>query len=84
MVVKLSVATYGVVELVVLSGLGASILKVHAHPSTFSTLNTDEYNGLKVPDVLLSGDHKKIDEYRQNERIRITKEKRPDLLKSGE
>ncbi len=40
-----------------------------------------EYEGLKVPDVLLSGDHKKIKEYRLEERIRITKEKRPDLLK---
>ena len=40
-----------------------------------------EYEGLKVPDVLLSGDHKKINEYRLEERIRITKEKRPDLLK---
>lgn len=40
-----------------------------------------EYEGLKVPDVLLSGDHKKINEYRLKERIRITKEKRPDLLK---
>lgn len=40
-----------------------------------------EYEGLKVPDVLLSGDHKKINEYRLEERLRITKEKRPDLLK---
>lgn len=40
-----------------------------------------EYEGLKVPDVLLSGDHKKINEYRLEYRIRITKEKRPDLLK---
>ena len=39
------------------------------------------YEGLEVPEVLLSGDHKKIDEYRMNERIRITKEKRPDILK---
>lgn len=39
------------------------------------------YEDLKVPDVLLSGDHKKINEYRQSERLRITKEKRPDLLK---
>lgn len=39
------------------------------------------YKNLKVPDVLLSGDHKKINEYRQSERLRITKEKRPDLLK---
>lgn len=39
------------------------------------------YNGMEVPEILLSGDHKKIDEYRMNERIRITKEKRPDLMK---
>lgn len=39
------------------------------------------FRGYKVPDVLLSGDHKKIAEYRKNEQIRITKEKRPDLLK---
>ena len=39
-----------------------------------------EYNGIKVPEILLSGDHAKIKEYREKERIRITKEKRPDLL----
>ena len=38
------------------------------------------YEGMEVPEVLLSGDHKKIDEYRHNEQIRITKENRPDLL----
>ena len=38
------------------------------------------YEGMEVPEVLLSGDHKKIEEYRNNERIRITKENRPDLL----
>ena len=40
-----------------------------------------EYRGMKVPDVLLSGDHKKIDEWRKDEQIKKTKEKRPDLLK---
>ncbi len=40
-----------------------------------------EYRGLKVPDILLSGDHAKIDEWRHNERIKRTKERRPDLLK---
>ena len=40
-----------------------------------------EYRGLKVPEVLVSGDHKKIKEYRESERIRLTKEKRPDLIK---
>lgn len=38
------------------------------------------YEGMEVPEVLLSGDHKKIEEYRHNEQIRITKENRPDLL----
>ncbi len=40
-----------------------------------------EFRGLKVPDILLSGDHKKIQEYRDQEKLRVTKEKRPDLLK---
>ena len=39
-----------------------------------------EFMVYSVPDVLLSGDHKKIDEYRSEERIKRTKENRPDLL----
>ena len=39
-----------------------------------------EYRGMKVPDILLSGDHKKIEEYRNKERVRVTKEKRQDIL----
>ena len=38
-----------------------------------------EYRGLKVPDVLLSGNFKKIDEWRENRAIEITRKKRPDL-----
>ena len=38
------------------------------------------YEGMEVPEVLLSGDHKKIDEYRYQESLRITRENRPDLL----
>lgn len=38
------------------------------------------YEGMEVPEILLSGDHKKIDEYRYQERIKRTKERRPDLL----
>ena len=38
------------------------------------------YRDMNVPDILLSGDHKKIDDYRESERIRLTKDKRPDLL----
>ncbi len=39
------------------------------------------YRGMDVPEVLLSGNHQKINEYRENERIKKTKERRPDLLK---
>ena len=38
------------------------------------------YNGMEVPEVLLSGDHKKIDEYRHNESIKRTQIRRPDLI----
>ncbi len=38
------------------------------------------YEGMEVPEVLLSGDHKKINEYRLNEQVRKTKLNRPDLL----
>ena len=40
-----------------------------------------EYKGLCVPEVLSSGDHAKVDEWRRREAMRLTKEKRPDLLK---
>jgi tRNA (guanine37-N1)-methyltransferase len=39
-----------------------------------------DYNGMKVPDILLSGDHKKIDEWRYQEALKKTQERRPDLL----
>lgn len=39
-----------------------------------------EYKGWKVPEVLLSGDPKKVDDWRMNEAIRKTEERRPDLL----
>ncbi len=38
------------------------------------------YEGLRVPEVLLSGDHQKIKEYREQESLKRTKERRPDLL----
>ena len=40
-----------------------------------------DFNGLKVPEVLLSGNHKKIAEFRHNQALEITKQNRPDLLK---
>lgn len=38
-----------------------------------------EYMGLKVPDVLLNGNHKLINEFRIEQKIQRTKTKRPDL-----
>lgn len=40
-----------------------------------------EYRGRKVPEILLSGDHAKIDSWRREQAIEITKKCRPDLLK---
>ncbi|GAB4019497.1 MAG: tRNA (guanosine(37)-N1)-methyltransferase TrmD [Bdellovibrio sp.] len=40
------------------------------------------FEGLEVPEVLLSGNHQKIEKYRLSERERMTKLWRPDLLKS--
>lgn len=40
-----------------------------------------EYKGLAVPDVLLSGNHAKIDEWRRERSRELTKARRPDLLK---
>ena len=41
----------------------------------------EEFMGKKVPEILLSGDHKKVNEWRQNKSLEETKNKRPDLLK---
>ncbi len=40
------------------------------------------FRGLDVPEVLLSGNHAKIKEYREKMRIERTKERRPDLLEA--
>jgi tRNA (guanine37-N1)-methyltransferase len=39
-----------------------------------------DYNGWKVPDILLSGDLKKIEEWRYEQSVERTKERRPDLM----
>lgn len=41
-----------------------------------------EFKGLKVPDVLLTGDHKKIKQWRSEQSAERTKLKRPDLYKN--
>lgn len=45
---------------------------VYTRPETF--------RGWKVPDILLSGDHKRIDEWRHEQSLARTKERRPDIL----
>lgn len=42
----------------------------------------EEFRGMKVPSVLLSGNHKKIEEYRKESSFQRTLENRPDLLKN--
>ena len=39
-----------------------------------------EFRGREVPEILLSGDHKKIDEWRLKEAIELTRSRRPELL----
>ncbi len=39
-----------------------------------------DFMGMKVPEVLLSGDHEKIRKWREEQRIKRTRERRPDLL----
>ena len=41
-----------------------------------------EFMGREVPEVLLSGDHKKIEEWRLREAVKITAERRPEMLKA--
>ena len=38
-----------------------------------------EFNGMTVPEVLFSGDHKKVDLWRKQEAEKLTRERRPDL-----
>ena len=40
----------------------------------------EDYKGMKVPEILLSGDHKKIEQWREEQAYKRTKERRPDLL----
>jgi len=45
----------------------------YTHPQVFE--------GLEVPEVLLSGNHQNIAKWRHEQQLKITKERRPDLLK---
>lgn len=39
-----------------------------------------EFKGLKVPEVLISGNHKEVDKWRERESKKLTRERRPDIL----
>ncbi len=43
-----------------------------------------EFRGMTVPDVLISGDHRKIEEWQQEQSLRETAERRRDLLQDAE
>ncbi len=44
----------------------------------------EEWNGRKVPPILLSGHHKNIEQWRRRQSILLTRERRPDLLEKAE
>ncbi|MCR5144260.1 MAG: tRNA (guanosine(37)-N1)-methyltransferase TrmD [Lachnospiraceae bacterium] len=44
----------------------------------------EEWNGIKVPPILLSGNHKLVDEWRYEQSVERTKKFRPDLLDDSE
>lgn len=44
----------------------------------------EDFRGWKVPGVLMSGDHKKIEEWRHEQSVQRTKERRPDILPNDE
>ena len=43
----------------------------------------NDFRGMKVPEVLLSRNHKKIKEFRENEQLKRTRIRRPDLLEKS-
>jgi tRNA (guanine37-N1)-methyltransferase len=64
-------------ESAVQESFGASGLLDHPHYT-----RPAEWNGMKVPEVLLSGDHGKIARWRSEQALERTRKNRPDLLKS--
>ncbi len=54
---------------------GGAVLLEHPHYT-----RPPEFRGLKVPEVLLSGDHRRIEQWRRREALRATRTRRPDLF----
>ena len=67
-------------------GVLGNELSVHAESFSDGLLEGPQYTrpaefrGMRVPEVLLSGDHKKIAQWRQEQAVARTRERRPDLL----
>lgn len=76
-IVRLLPGVLGDDESAVQESFGASGLLDHPHYT-----RPAEWNGLKVPDILLSGDHGKIAAWRAAQALERTKKNRPDLLKN--
>jgi tRNA (guanine37-N1)-methyltransferase len=43
-----------------------------------------DWHGMKVPDILLSGNDKAIDDWRYEQSLKRTKKRRPDILEDNE
>lgn len=56
----------------------SSLLLEHPHYT-----RPEEFEGMRVPEVLLSGNHKRIEEWRKEKSLEKTKKVRPDLLKKA-
>jgi len=44
----------------------------------------EDFRGMKVPEILLSGDHEKIKQWRREQSVMLTRERRPDLLTNSD
>ena len=44
----------------------------------------EEFRGLKVPDVLLSGDHQRVKQWRREKSLELTRQRRPDMMAGAE
>ncbi|MBS4207646.1 tRNA (guanosine(37)-N1)-methyltransferase TrmD [Bacillus sp. FJAT-50079] len=75
-VVRLLPGVLGNDESAVLDSFSSGLLE-HPHYT-----RPADFRGMKVPDVLLSGDHRKIQEWREKESLKRTKNRRPDLLEN--
>ncbi|MFF2287093.1 tRNA (guanosine(37)-N1)-methyltransferase TrmD [Peribacillus butanolivorans] len=77
-VVRLLPGVLGNVDSPILDSYSSGLLE-HPHYT-----RPADFRGMKVPDQLISGNHKKIDEWRMKESLRRTWNRRPDLLESYE